>query len=302
MLPETHLLFLPSTQLVVQSIVSAVLFGMIFALVAAGLALIWGVADIVNFAHGEYMMIAMYLTLIASNDLGIDPLLMIPINGILLFIAGYLTYILVISKVMDAPMLAQIFTTFAILLILRYSMLYIMGPHSVSVDNFVFSGHTTVYGITLSYPRMATAVVSAIALVAFLLFLKYSRTGKAIRATAQDWDAARVMGIDTDRVLAITWGLGIAAVGVAGTMVATFSPIQPELTPATWTIKAFAAVALGGFGSILGAAAGGVVIAFVEHVGGALLNPSFKELYVFLAFILALIFKPEGLLNRGGAK
>lgn len=292
-------LILPSSRLLVQSIVSATLFGLVFALVAAGLALIWGVADIVNFAHGEYMLIAMYLTLFAANDLGVDPMLVLPINAVLLFITGYVTYVLIISKVMDAPMLAQIFTTFALLLILRYSMLFIMGPHSVSVDEFVFSGHTTVYGISLSHPRIATAIVSGITLVALFLFLKRSRTGKAIRATSQDWDAARVMGINTDRVLAITWGLGIAAVGVAGTMVATFSPIQPELTPATWTIVAFASVALGGFGSVLGAVAGGVVISFVEHLGGALLNPSYKELYVFLVFMLALVFKPEGLLNQG---
>lgn len=107
-----------------------------------------------------------------------------------------------------------------------------------------------------------------------------------------------MMGIDPDRVNAITWGVGIAAVGVAGTMVATFFPTQPELTPTTWTLIAFAAVALGGFGSVLGAVLGGVGISLVEHLGATLLNPSYKELYVFVVFIAALLLRGEDLLGR----
>ena len=290
-------LLIDSLSLVPQAAVTALLFGMIFALVAAGLALIWGVADIVNFAHGEYMLIAMYLTLSVSNTYGVDPLLLLPVNAAVLFVAGYATYRLVISKVIEAPMLAQIFATFALLLIIRYGILYIAGPYTITVENFVFEGHARVAGITVPYPELVTAVVSVFALAGLFAFLKTTRTGKAIRATAQDREVATVMGIDTDRTYAITWGLGIAAVGVAGTLVATFQPVQPELTPTTWTLIAFAAVALGGFGSVLGAVAGGVVIAFVEHVGAVLLDPSYKELYVFVVFIGALLLKPEGILN-----
>lgn len=282
-----------------QAILGAIMMGMIFALVAAGLALIWGVVDIVNFAHGEYMLIAMYVTLFSANTLGIDPMFLIPINAVLLFLLGFLTYKFIISRVMEAPMLAQIMVTFGLLLVIRFGILYIAGPYTESVRGFMFAGHYRAFGLVVSIPQVVTAVVSAATLILMFAILKYTKTGLAIRATAQDWEAAQVMGIDPDYVYGMAWGMGIAAVGVAGTMVATFHPIQPELTPTTWTLIAFASVALGGFGSVLGAVAGGMVISMVEHVGAVLFNPSYKMLYVFLVFIGALIFKPEGILNWG---
>jgi branched-chain amino acid transport system permease protein len=290
-------MLLDNLSLVPQAFVTAIIFGMIYALVAAGLALIWGVADIVNFAHGEYLLIAMYVTLVVSNGYGVDPMFLIPLNAVLLFVLGYATYRIIISQVIEAPMLAQIFATFALLLIIRYGALFLMGPYTVNVEEFAFEGHTNVAGVVVSYPELITAIVSTLALIVLFAFLKRTRTGKAIRATSQDWEVAQVMGIDTDRVLAITWGVGLAAVGVAGTLLATFQPIHPELTPTKWTLVAFASVALGGFGSVLGAVAGGVVIAVVEHVGAVLLNPSFRELYVFSVFIGVLLLKPEGILN-----
>lgn len=276
-----------------QAIVTGLLLGMVYALVAAGLALIWGVVDIVNFAHGEYMLIAMYITLFSTRTLGVDPLLMLPVNGILLFIAGYATYRIVIAKVMDAPMLAQIFVTFGLVLIIRFGILYLAGPYteSLSDDLFFFSGGTTISGISVGYPQLVTAVVSLVVLGLLFLFMKETRTGKAIRAVSQDWDAARVMGIDPDRVNAITWGVGIAATGIAGTMVTTFFPVQPELTPTTWTLISFAAVALGGFGSVLGAVFGGLGISLVQHIGGVLLSSSYQEVYVFVVFVVVLIYR-----------
>lgn len=289
--------------LVPQATVTAVVFGFVYALVAAGLALIWGVADIVNFAHGEYMLIAMYVTAFVASGFGggASPVVLVPLNAALLFVLGYATYRLIISKVMDAPMLAQIFATFALVLIIRYSALFVAGPTTVSIDNYVFEGQTRLAGIAVAHPEAITGVVSVAALGLLFAFLRSTRTGKAIRATAQDREVAQVMGIDTDHIFGLTWGLGLAAVGVAGTLVATFSPIHPELTPTSWTLIAFAAVALGGFGSVLGAVAGGILIAFVENLGAVLLNPSYKELYVFVVFIGVLLLKPEGVLNRGDA-
>lgn len=285
--------------LVPQAAASGLLMGLVYGLVAVGLALIWGVADIVNFAYGEYMLIAMYVTLIGANNYGIDPMFLIPVNAVLLFFAGYVTYKLVIKRVMDAPMLSQIFVTFGILLILRFGMLFVMGPNTQSVDTFMFDGAVVIAGMNLSLPKVVTGVVSLVTLSVFFLFLNRTKTGKGIRATAQDPEAAQVMGIDPDYMNGLAWGIGSATAGVAGTMVATFFSMQPELTPTTWTLFAFVSVALGGFGNILGAVAGGMVISMVEHIGGVLLNPSFKELYIFLVFILVLVYKPEGILNWG---
>lgn len=288
-----------SIGLLAQSLVSGVVFGLIFALVAAGLALIWGVADIVNFAHGEYMLIAMYVTFVVTSRFGIDPLWLVPVNTVLLFACGYVTYRLVIQRVMGGPMLAQIFATFALLLILRYTIFFIFGPTARTVDDFILDGTFTAGGIIVSYPQLAAAGMSVVALGLLYVFLTRTRTGLAIRAVEQDQEVSKVMGVNTDRTLAITWGVGLAAVGVAGTMVATFQAVQPTATPTTWTVIAFASVALGGFGEIYGAAVGGVIIGIVEHVGPALLDPSFTQFYVFVVFMLVLVFKPEGIVNPG---
>lgn len=295
---ETIPLITDNLNLLPQAIVSGLLEGMVYALVAAGLALIWGVVDIVNFAHGEYMMVAMYVTLTTTNQLGYDPLFSIPLNAVFLFVLGYLTYKFIIAKVMDAPMLAQIFATFGLLLIIRYGMLFVVGPSTQTVDEFMFDGSTILFDrIVISHPTVVTAVVSVITLGILFLFMNRTKTGKAIRATSQDWEAARVMGINPDRVNAITWGVGLAVTGVAGSMVATFFPVHPELTPTTWTLIAFASVALGGFGSVLGAVFGGIGIALAEKIGTTLLNPSYKEMYVFIVFIVALILRNQDVLG-----
>jgi len=299
MLQVSSDMVLSNLGLVPQALVSGIFFGLVLALVSAGLALIWGVADIINFAHGEYLLIAMYATIVVSGRFGLDPLYLVPINAGLLFICGYATYRLVIKRAMEGPMLAQIFSTFALLLILRYGIFFIFGPSARSVDKFIFDGTSIINGIVISHPRVITAIVSLIALGMLAVVLKQTKTGQAIRAVEQDREVAQAMGVDTDRTLAITWGLGMAAVGIAGTLVITFEAAQPTATPTTWTILAFAAVALGGFGEVYSAAIGGIIIGIVEHVGPVLLNPSFTELYVFVVFILVLLLKPEGIINVG---
>jgi len=127
--------------------------------------------------------------------------------------------------------------------------------------------------------------------------LEETKVGKGIRATAQDKQAAQVLGIETDRIYAIAWGIGLAAAGVAGTMVATFFPVQPEATPVVWTISSFAAVALGGLGGILGPVAGGIVIGLVENVGSTLIDSSYRQLYVYVVLIGALLYRRETILN-----
>lgn len=280
-----------------SAIVDGILIGLTYGLVAAGLGLIWGVMDIVNFAHGEHMLIAMYVTLLTAAELNVDPLLLLPVNVVLMFLIGYATYFLVIKRVMDGPVLGQVLCTFGLLLVIRYGIMYAAGPTTRTIDDFVFAGSTTVFGISISFPEVLTALVSIVTVAALYVLLQKTETGKAIRATAQDKQAAQVLGIETDRVYAIAWGIGLAATGVAGTMVATFFPVQPEATPVVWTIASFAAVALGGLGGILGPVAGGVVIGLVENIGAAVLDSSYRQLYVYLVLIGTLIYQREGILN-----
>lgn len=270
--------------------------GMIYALVASGLALIWGVADIVNFAHGEYMLIAMYVTIFTTNAWQIEPLLTLAINIPLLFVIGYGTHKFIMSKVMDAPMLSQILVTFAILLIIRFGALFVLGPYTSSIESG-FRGHTFVQGISISHPKIAGAILGLMSISVLFVFLKRTKTGKAIRATVQDEEVAQVLGIDTNRVYGLTWGIGLALTAVAGTVVPTFNYVQPETTPVIWTLFAFTAVALGGFGNVWGAAAGGFVIAFVERFGSLFIDPSYRLAYVFVVFMVILIVAPEGITN-----
>jgi len=274
-----------------QATVDTVLVGFSYALVAVGLALIWGVADIVNFAHGAFIVVGMATTAIAANNYGIDPMFMIPVNAVLLFVLGYGTYKILIKRVMDAPMESQIYVTFGLFVFISFSLLIVLGPSVFDVETFVFEGTTEVGGIFISHPRVVTGVVCILTLGLLFGFLQRTRTGKAIRATAQDREVARVMGIDTHRTLAITWGLGTATVGVAGTLIITFTPAHPETSPIAWTLLAFAAVALGGFGNILAAAFGGLGVAFVEQFASRLLNPSYNQVYIFSVFFVALLVR-----------
>lgn len=280
-----------------NAIVDGLLIGLTYGLVAAGLGLIWGVMDIVNFAHGEHMLIAMYVTLLTTAEFGIDPLLLLPVNVVIMFLIGYATYTVIIKRVMDGPILGQVLCTFGLLLIIRYGIVYVAGPTTRTIDSFVFAGSTTIWGISLSYPELLTAGVSLLTVATLYVILERTDMGKAIRATAQDEQAAQVLGIETDRVYGVAWGLGLAAAGVAGTMVATYFPVQPTATPVVWTIASFAAVALGGLGGILGPVAGGVVIGLVENVGANLISASYGQLYVYLVLIGALIYQREGILN-----
>jgi branched-chain amino acid transport system permease protein len=274
-----------------QALSDGILLGLIFAFAGGGLALIWGVADIVNFAHGEFMMVGMYVSVFAVQDFGLDPLLTVPVNAVLLFVIGYLTYRFIIVKVMHGSILSQILVTFGILLVLRYGALAVFGPETYLVDDFVFSGTTNVGGVFFPHGKVAIAGLSLLAFVGLVLFMTRTQTGQAIRAVTQDEEAAQVVGVDVDRVRAITWGVGLAFAGMAGGLIVTFFPLRPEFTPGTWTLIAFAVVALGGFKSVLAPIFGGIAIAEIQSLGAALLNPSFTQIYVFTAFIAALLVR-----------
>lgn len=274
-----------------QALADGVVMGLIFAFAAAGLSLIWGVADIVNFAHGEYVMIGMYVSALSAQHFGLDPLVVVPVNAVLLFVVGYLTYQIVISKVMDASILSQILVTFGILLILRYGALAIFGPQAFLVDTFVISGTTQIGPVSLPNGQVAIAVLSLLVFGVLLVFMRRTKTGQAIRAVTQDEEAARVVGVDVDGVRATTWGVGLAIAGVAGGLIVTFFPLRPEFTPGIWTLVGFAVVALGGFRSVLSPILGGIAIAEVQFLGAAIFNPSFTQIYIFVAFVVALLLR-----------
>jgi branched-chain amino acid transport system permease protein len=289
-----------TTELVLQAIASGLLMGMIYALVAAGLSLIFGLMDVVNFAHGELLMLAMFATLVLTQASGLDPLLLLPVVALILFGAGVAIYRGLIGRALSVTFnrgMSQIFVTFGLAIFLRGAAQFFFGSEFHSITGTWLSDKTVnLAGIYLPLPQL---VASVVCLVAFGAMLMVSRTefGRALEATREDRDAVALIGIDRDRIFAIGWGMGAAAVGVAGVMLANFYYISPNVGLNFATI-AYVTVALGGFGSLLGALAAGLLVGLVEALTALVLEPSLKQVGMFVLYMLVLTVRPRGLFGK----
>jgi len=284
-----------STELA-QTLLSGVLMGLIFSLVAVGLTLIWGIMDIVNFAHGDFLMSGMYISYWMYVLWGVDPLLSLPVSGILLFVMGMIVYRLVIRRILGAPMLIQIFATFGMMILMRYVAFYFFKPNYRSIQQTLLSGNIDLRGVYLSIPQLAAAVGAFLTTGAVYVLIHRTRVGGALQATAEDREAAALMGIDTDRMFTLAWGIGAATAGIAGSLLSTFFYIFPEVG-GIFGLIAFVAVTLGGFGNVAGAFVAGILIGVVEAMAGYLYDPALKTVFVYLLFLGVLFFRPQGLLG-----
>ncbi len=279
-----------------QSIASGLLVGSVYALIAVGLTLIWGIMELVNFAHGSFLMLSMYICFVFHILLGFDPLVSMPIAAAILFFLGILTYRTVIVRIMDAPMLFQIFTTFALQFIINYTMFLIAKPTFRTVNVNFLDGVLIIRGIFLDHAMLVAAVVSVLSFLFLYVFLHFTKTGKGIRATTDNPKAALALGIDIEKMYAYTWGVSLALVGVAGAILSRIIYTHPTVGD-KFGLFAFVAVAFGGFGSIYGALLGGLMIGVVETITGVYAIPWLKLPAVFGIFILILIVRPQGLLG-----
>ena len=283
-------------QLFIEASVNGLVLGLIYALVALGLSFIWGVMDLVNLAHTEYLMLAMYATYWLWALGKIEPALAVPIVVPVFFGLGWLTYQLLIRHVLRFHMVAQIFATFGLLFLLRYGAFTAFGPNVRGVWA-TDAGSVGLFGTYISTSKVVAAGVSLAAFGVLALFLRRTKPGKALQAVAQSRDVALALGIPVERMFALAWGLGIASVALAGAFLSPFYQVSPMLGDA-FMLVAFASVVLGGFGRIDGALVGGVCIGVLENVLGTLISPTFKILFVFAVFVLMLVFRPEGLLGE----
>ncbi len=286
-----------SFEILLQTLASGVLIGLIYALVAIGLTLIFGVMDIVNFAHGEFLMFGMYASFWMFALYALDPIFTLPLTALMLFAVGVVVYKLVISKITNAPMLSQIFTTFGLMILFRGIAQYFWKPDFRTVDHSVVSGHVTLAGIQIGLPQVSAGIGAILVTGAIYLFLTRTKAGAALEATAADKDAARLMGIDSQKMFALAWGVGAACAGVAGALLSTFFPIFPEVG-ANFILIAFVVVNLGGFGSVVGALVAGVLVGVIEVMGGFLLGPQYKLAIVLVLFLAVLMFRPQGLMGK----
>ena len=279
---------------VLQQIADGLLIGLMYSLVAIGLTLIWGVMNIVNFAHGDFLMLGMFTSFWLFTLYGIDPIFSIPISFICMFVLGTLIYRFIVSKVMKGPMLAQLVVTFGVSIFISNLAVYFWTPDFRLLPATILQGTWQIGGVNLSVPKVAASFGSVIASVCVFLFLKRTKTGKAILATEMDREAALLMGINTERINSLSFGIGSALVGVAGAFLSTYYYIYPQVGGLFGTI-AFCVVALGGFGSIEGAFIAGILVGLAQTLGGFFFDPSYKYAIVFSIYLITIWIRPQGL-------
>jgi len=288
---------LPDPVTLLQVIINGLLAGGIYSLVSIGLTLIYGTLDIVNFAHGEMLMVSMYISYVLFTFMGLDPLLSMPICTFFLFLIGVATQKLLINPVLRAPMQSQIFVTFGLLVFLQNLALTIFSPDYKTISTEYSAIPIRVGPILVSYPKFIAFVITIFLSGLLYLFLQKTDTGRAIRATAQDREAAEALGINTSFIYLLTFGLGAACVGATGALISTYFYIFPRVGT-VFSLTAFVVCVLGGMGNYVGAFTGGLIIGIAEAVGGFLIDPKFKQVVSFIIFIVILLFKPEGIFGK----
>ncbi|MCU4751439.1 branched-chain amino acid ABC transporter permease [Halobacteria archaeon AArc-curdl1] len=284
----------PSTFL--QLLAFAILLGGIYGLVALGLTMIFGVMDVINFAHGALMVVGMYIVWWLSTAVGLNPFLTIPIAVVALFVLGIAIHRLTIAPIMDAPQENQLIVTFGVLLIIvsAIEITFSADPQSRVLN----LGAVGIGGVALPGGQLIALLIAILAVVLVWAFLQRTQLGRAIRGTADDREAAQYVGINVPRIDYLTFGLGAALAGLAGAVIPFIQQIDPHLGD-TYLINAFVIVVLGGLGSFPGALVGGMIIGFVHVFGQFFLPGSGNQIAIFLIFILVLLLKPEGLFGGG---
>jgi branched-chain amino acid transport system permease protein len=283
-----------------QALISGLLIGGVYALIGIGLTIIFGVMRVINFAHGDLLMVGMYATFYLFTLAHVDPFVSIVFTIPLMFLYGALLQKVFINRILDALPQNQILLTIGLGLIMsNVIMLAFTSDYKILTTKYS-SSSVSIWGISISLPLLVSFVITCAITAALYWFLLKTNTGQAIRATAQDREAARLMGINVSRMAIIAFGLGAALAGTAGALISPTYYIFPQVG-STFTLKAFVITVLGGMGSIVGATLGGLLIGVAESVGGVYFGSGWKEVVVFVLFLLVLLFKPSGLLGKSNA-
>jgi branched-chain amino acid transport system permease protein len=283
--------------LLAQVLINGILLGGLYAIMALGLALVWGVLNIVNLAHGAFIMLGAYLSWHLFRYLGIDPFLGLPITAIVMFGVGYAVQRGILNLVVRAPMFNTLLITFGMEVVLTY-----LAQLAFSADfrtiNPSYAGSNMALGpVVIPTVRLAAFGVAIALTIAMWVFLLRTRLGRAIRATAQNLVAARLYGVEPRHLYATTFGIGIGLAGVAGGLYGTVSQINPYIG-ATLTAKCFAISIIGGLDNPLGVIVGGLVLGVIESLAVLYIGATFADVASFGVLVLVLIIRPSGLLGR----
>ncbi|WP_435182509.1 branched-chain amino acid ABC transporter permease [Halobellus sp. EA9] len=288
-----------ASDLVVQSIANGLLLGGIYALAALGLSLVFGIMDVVNLAHGHMLMVGAYIAILIFAATGITPLVGMFLAMGIMFAFGVVLQKVLLQHVVDEGLEQPIIVLFGLALVLQNVGRILLGGDARTADLGIPGGGFDLGVVFLSLPRTVTFVVSVLLIVATWALLQYTKTGQAIRATAQNRTAAKYMGIDTDRIYVITLGIGTALAGAAGALLSMIFPIDPYVGW-SYLLTTFAVVVLGGVGSVLGTLVGGLVIGVSENLGALFLGGGYRNVVSLLIFLGVLLVRPQGLFRSGG--
>ena len=281
----------------VQVIVGGLLLGAVYALFSSGLTLVWGMMNVVNFAHGDFVMLGMYVAYVVYTLLGGGPLLGAPLATLLLATLGVVVYFALIRDIMKGPMLAQILGTFGLALLLRYSVFWWFGANFQSLPENLVGGTFDFFGIRIQASRLLAGGVALLVTLGLHLLLTRTSLGSKMLAVAEDSTAAQLMGIRPDSMQAVAWAIAAGATGLAGALIANFFYVVPTVGE-TLGIVAFVTVSLGGFGSVPGALVAGLLIGVIESLSGYLIGAIYKDIVVYTLFLGFLWFRPQGLMGR----
>ncbi len=280
-----------------QALISGILIGGAYALIGIGMTIIFGVMRVINFAHGDLLMLGMYATYYLYTLLHIDPFLSIVITIPVMFLYGAFLQKVFINRMENALPQNQILLTIGLGLIMSNTIMFAFTSDYKILTTSYSSASVDVAGISVSIPLALSFVITVLMTAALYWFLARTDTGQAIRATAQDREAARLMGINVKRMSVIAFGLGTALAGTAGALFAPIYYIFPQVG-GTFTLKAFVITVLGGMGSVVGATLGGILIGVAESLGGVYFGGGWKDVVVFVLFLIVLLFKPSGLMGK----
>ena len=277
--------------------VGGILTGLVYGLMALGLSVIFGVVRVVNFAHGEMMTIAMYMAVTLFAAFHLDPLLMLVPIAAVLFAFGYVLQVRLINPLITRPDTSQFLLLVAIAIIIVNALLIVFGPDAKTVQTSYAYDSFQLGKLIVDATKLYAGLAAIVVATALFAFFRYTRIGTAIRACADNYTGALVVGLDVKHLYALTFGLGAACVGAAGVMLVLITDVTPSIGPA-YTLLAFVIVITGGLGSMPGALVGGVFIGLTEAMAGLLFSPSAKSMFAFAILVLVLLFRPQGIMGK----
>ena len=280
-----------------QAIIDGLMLGGVYAVISIGLTLVFGVIGIVNFAQSQFLMVGMYVAYFAWAYLGLDPLLGSLLSFTLVFALGYAVQHSLIRKVLKAPEVAQIFLTVGILIVLENLALVAFGSEFKSVQTPYQNEAVEVFDLLISLPYAIAFGASVLAGLAVWWLLAKTWWGRSVRATAQDPMAARLMGIDPDKIYRLAFGLGVGLTAFGGAIILPSLTVSPSVGE-QFGVLMFTVVVLGGLGNVLGAVVGGLAVGVIQSLSGLLLPLQLQNMVLFSVFILTLALRPEGLLRK----